>query len=50
MMNFLRLVRGSSMGELTERDEDIIRVPDLLNRSNQVGTLLWKKLSQVYIA
>ena len=27
-MNFIRLVRGSSMGELTERDEDIIRVPD----------------------
>ena len=37
---------GCSMGELTARDEDKIRVSD--NRSNSnVGTLLWKKLGQI---
>ena len=40
------------MGELTERDEDIIRVPDaILNNSDRknLGTLLWKTLGQVNI-
>jgi hypothetical protein len=32
-MELTRLVRGISMGELTERDDDIIRVPDRSDRT-----------------
>jgi len=35
---------GCSMGELTARDDD---VSDFKSISNKVGTLLWKKLSQI---
>jgi len=38
---------GCSMGELTARDDDKIRVSDFKSISNKVGTLLWKKLSQI---
>ena len=43
-MNFIRLVRGSSMGELTERDEDIIRVPDFLDRDQSSGNAFMEKI------
>jgi uncharacterized Zn finger protein (UPF0148 family) len=34
------------MGERTERDDEKIRVSDVYRSINNVGTLLWKKLSQ----
>ncbi|AJM91528.1 hypothetical protein NPIRD3C_0310 [Nitrosopumilus piranensis] len=38
------------MGERTERDDEKIRVSDVYRSINNVGTLLWKKLSQIISA
>jgi len=38
------------MGELTARDDEKIRVPDKYRSVKNVGTLLWKKLSQIISA
>ena len=48
--NFTHLARGISMGERTARDDEKIRVSDEYRSIKNVGTLLWKKLSQIISA